>query len=81
MMQKHDFGKPTGNQGGGDIFSSPWGGYSASYLNEGGEGSINHGMSMRQAMLKEANFPGGPVGPPGSTVGRLPNVSTIYYKR
>lgn len=79
MLQKHDFGKPAGNQGGGDIFGSPWGGYSAGgYLNDSGEGNGNHGMSMRQAMLKEANFPGGPVGPPSGTVGRLPNVSILF---
>lgn len=73
MMQKHEFNKPTSNQGSGDIFGSPWGNYSGGYLNESGESNSNHGMSMRQAMLKEANFPGGPVGPPSSAVGRLPN--------
>ncbi|KAJ8933960.1 hypothetical protein NQ314_013675 [Rhamnusium bicolor] len=80
MMSKHDFNKPQSSQGGGDIFSSPWSNYSSGYLNEGGTVGFensNQGMSMRQAMLKEANLPGTPVGPPGSTVNRMPNVSTI----
>ncbi|KAJ8960450.1 hypothetical protein NQ318_013734 [Aromia moschata] len=76
QMPKHEFAKPGNGQGGGDIFSSPWSNYSGGYMNEGGgmgfEGA-NQGMSMRQAMLKEANLPGAPVGPPGTGMGRLPN--------
>lgn len=79
IMPKHDFSKAASSQGGGDIFSSPWSNYSGGYLNEGSSGfeSGNQAMSMRQAMLKEGNLPGAPVGPPGSAVGRLSNVSTF----
>ncbi|KAJ8921440.1 hypothetical protein NQ315_003058 [Exocentrus adspersus] len=75
MMQKHEY-KPANSQGSGDVFNSPWNNYSGGYLNEGAglsrENSSNHGMSMRQAMLKEANFPEA-VGPPGSGMGRMSN--------
>ncbi|KAJ8977656.1 hypothetical protein NQ317_002458 [Molorchus minor] len=72
LMPKHDFGKPTSSQGGGDIFSSPWTG-TGMRGQGGGMGFENNsqGMSMRQAMLKEANLPGVPVGPSGSAMGRI----------
>ncbi|KAG5894975.1 hypothetical protein JTB14_009706 [Gonioctena quinquepunctata] len=74
--------KPAGgNQAGGvDIFNSPWSNFSGSYM--GGEGggmgfeNTNQGMSMRQAMLKEANLPCTAVGPPRTNLSRITSPPT-----
>ncbi|XP_023015332.2 nonsense-mediated mRNA decay factor SMG7 [Leptinotarsa decemlineata] len=73
MMQ----GKSQGSHSsGGDLFSSPWSNYSASYVNDASVNNFentNQGMSMRQAMLKEANLPCTAVGPPRSNMARMSN--------
>lgn len=81
MMSKHDFNKPNNAQGGGDIFNSPWSNFSGNFIGENGNlgySNTNQGMSMRQAMLKEAmpSAPVGPPGPPSSSLRRLANVSS-----
>lgn len=86
QVSKHDFNKPANSQhGGGDIFNSSnshWGSFSGNFLGDNGNmgfNNTNQGMSMRQAMLKEAmpNAPVGPPGPPSGSVRRLPNVPMV----
>lgn len=85
MIPKHDFTKPNNSQGGGDIFNSPWSNFSVNFVgdnsNMGFNNNNNQGMSMRQAMLKEAmpSSPVGPPGPPSSSVRRMPNVSSNIF--
>lgn len=80
VMPKHDFTKPNNNQGGGDLFNSPWSNFSVNYVGDNnniGFTNTNQNMSMRQAMLKEAmpSSPLGPPGPPNTSVRRVTNVS------
>lgn len=72
--------KSNNQTNGGDIFGSPWNNYLGSFMNDSNnltfENTASQGMSVRQAMLKEATLPGTPVGPPGGVgIGRLPNVN------
>lgn len=82
-MQQGLTSKPTNQTNNGDLFGSPWSNYLGNFMNEGpNTGSSNmgfentsQGMSVRQAMLKEANLPGAPVGSRSGNLGRLPNVN------
>ncbi|XP_056644839.1 nonsense-mediated mRNA decay factor SMG7-like [Diorhabda sublineata] len=72
--------KSNNQSNGGDVFGSPWNSYLGNFMSDGNnltfENSSCQGMSVRQAMLKEATMPGAPVGPPGGVgVARLPNVN------
>ncbi|CAH1236385.1 unnamed protein product [Diabrotica balteata] len=79
--------KPNNQNNTSDVFGSPWSSYLGNFMSEGNtmnninfDSNASQGMStmsVRQAMLKEANLPGAPVGPPGSggPISRLPNIS------
>ncbi|CAG9865335.1 unnamed protein product [Phyllotreta striolata] len=69
--------KPSNQTNNSEMYSSPWNSYLGNFMNDTnniGYENTNQGMSVRQAMLKEANLPGTPVGPPGGNL-RLPNIN------